>query len=78
MSGKSSSCYSRHHGYPQIIQLDNGSEFQSKAIDAWAYAHQMKLDFIRPGKPVEDSFIESFNARVRRRVLEHERVCDAC
>ena len=59
----------KHHGYPQIIQVDNGSEFQSKALDAWAYAHQVKLDFIRPGKPVENSFIESFNARVRDECL---------
>ena len=59
----------RRTGYPQIIQVDNGSEFQSKALDAWAYAHQVKLDFIRPGKPVENSFIESFNARVRDECL---------
>ncbi len=45
----------RRHGCPEIIQVDNGSEFQSKALDAWAYAHQVKLDFIRPGKPVENS-----------------------
>ena len=50
--------------YPAINQLDNGSEFQSKALDAWAYAHQVKLDFIGPGKPVENGFSESFNARV--------------
>ena len=40
-------------GYPQMITVDNGSEFTSKALDAWAYAHGVKLDFIRPGKPVE-------------------------
>jgi putative transposase len=59
----------RRHGYPKIIQVNNGSEFQSKALDAWAYAHQVKLDFIRPGKPVENSFIENFNARVRDECL---------
>ncbi len=59
----------RRHGCPKIIQVDNGSEFQSKALDAWACAHQVKLDFIRPGKPVENSFIESFNARVRDECL---------
>jgi len=53
------------HGYPQVIQVDNGSEFQSKALDAWAYEHRVKLDFIRPGKPVDNCFIESFNARLR-------------
>jgi len=52
-------------GYPQIIQVDNGTEFQSKALDAWAYEHHVKLDFIRPGKPVDNCHIESFNARLR-------------
>jgi putative transposase len=55
----------RRFGYPQIIQVDNGTEFQSKALDAWAYEHEVKLDFIRPGKPVDNCFIESFNARLR-------------
>ena len=59
----------RRTGDPQIIQVDNGSEFQSKALDAWAYAHQVKLDFIRPGKPKKNSFIESFNARLRDECL---------
>jgi putative transposase len=47
------------HGYPAAITVDNGSEFASKAMDAWAVEHNVKLDFIRPGKPVENSFIES-------------------
>lgn len=34
-------------------------------MDAWAYRHGILLDFIRPGKPVENSFIESFNGRLR-------------
>jgi transposase InsO family protein len=53
------------HGCPAIIRFDNDSEFQPKALDAWAYAHQVKLDFTQPGKPVENGFIESFNARVQ-------------
>jgi putative transposase len=48
-----------------VIQVDNGSEFQSKAVDAWADAHHVKFDFIQPGKPVDNCFIESFNARLR-------------
>lgn len=55
----------KHFGYPRVIQVDNGSEFQSKALDAWAFEHEVKLDFIRPGKPVDNCFIESFNARLR-------------
>jgi len=42
-----------------------GTEFQSKVLDAWAFEHGVKLDFIRPGKPVDNCYIESFNARLR-------------
>ena len=53
------------HGVPQSITVDNGTEFQSRAMDAWAYRRQTTLAFIRPGKPVENTFIESFNGRLR-------------
>ncbi len=56
-------------GYPKMITVDNGSECTSKALDAWAYAHGVKLDFIRPGKPVENAVIESFNGRFRDECL---------
>jgi putative transposase len=59
----------KHRGYPRMITVDNGSEFASKALDAWAYAHGVKLDFIRPGKPVENAVIESFNGRFRDECL---------
>lgn len=55
----------KHFGYPRVMQVDNGTEFQSKVLDAWAFEHGVKLDFIRPGKPVDNCFIESFNARLR-------------
>ncbi len=50
---------------PQAITVNNGGEFVSRAMDAWAYAHDVRLDFIRPGKPVEHAFIESFNGKLR-------------
>jgi putative transposase len=56
-------------GKPEVITLDNGTEFTSKHFDAWAYQRSIKLDFIRPGKPVENCFIESFNGRVRDECL---------
>ena len=55
---------------PQAITVDNGGEFVSRAMDAWAYAHDVRLDFIRPGKPVENAFIESFNGQAARRMPE--------
>jgi len=57
---------------PEVIVTDNGPEFSGKALDSWAYNHKVRLDFIRPGKPVENAFIESFNGRLRDECLnEH-------
>jgi len=56
-------------GLPRAITVDNGSEFFSRAMDSWAYRNQVKLDFIRPGRPVENAFIESFNGRLRDECL---------
>jgi putative transposase len=47
-------------GHPESITVDNGTEFCSKALDGWAYRKGVKLEFIRPGRPVENGFIESF------------------
>ncbi|SPP64003.1 conserved hypothetical protein [Nitrospira lenta] len=38
-------------GYPQMITVDNGSDLTSKALDAWAYEHGVKLDLFGPGNP---------------------------
>lgn len=62
----------RQRGAPRSITVDNGSEFASRVMDAWAYRHGIQLDFIRPGKPVENSFIESFNGRIRDECLNVE------
>jgi len=63
-------------GYPKTITVDNGSEFYSREMDAWAYQHGVKLDFIRPGKPVENASIESFNGRLRDELLNAELFLD--
>jgi putative transposase len=59
-------------GAPRSITVDNGSEFASRVMDAWAYRQGIQLDFIRPGKPVENGFIESFNGRLRDECLNVE------
>jgi putative transposase len=56
-------------GYPELIVIDNGPEFISKELDAWAFAHGVQLHFIRPGKPVDNTYCESFNGRVRDEFL---------
>jgi len=60
---------SQVEGLPEIIIIDNGPEFISKALDAWAYERGVKLTFIRPGKPTENAYIESFNGRFRDECL---------
>ncbi len=57
------------HGAPEAITIDNGTEFDSKPMDEWAFNRKVKLDFIRPGKPNENAFIESFNGRFRDECL---------
>jgi putative transposase len=54
---------------PKAITVDNGSEFSSKEIDYWAHKNGVLLDFITPGKPTENGFIESFNGRLRDECL---------
>lgn len=56
-------------GLPKRIVVDNGPEFTSKALDQWAYRNGVELVFIRPGRPIENCFIESFNGRFRDECL---------
>jgi len=60
---------SRFHRKPAMIQVDNGSDFTSRALDAWAYREDVRLDLSRPGKPTDNAHIESFNARLRAECL---------
>jgi len=60
---------SETRGLPEAITIDNGPEFAGKALDEWAYRKGVKLDFIRPGKPIENAFAESFNGRLRDECL---------
>lgn len=57
------------HGLPAALVCDNGPEFTSEALDEWAYQHGVKLDFIDPGKPTQNAFIESFNGTFREECL---------
>jgi len=60
---------SRSHRKPAVIQVDDGTEFASRALDAWACREDVRLDFSRPGKPTDNAHIESFNARLRAECL---------
>ena len=56
-------------GLPKVIVVDNGPEFSGRVLDDWAYRNGLKLDFIDPGKPVQNPYIESFNATFRKDCL---------
>ena len=57
------------HGLPDNIVVDNGPEFISNALDKWAFERGINLHFIRPGKPVDNAYMESFNGRFRDECL---------
>jgi len=57
-------------GLPRGIVVDNGPEFAGQALDVWAHQRGVALDFIRPGRPVENAFVESFNGRFRDECLD--------
>jgi putative transposase len=56
-------------GKPVAVVSDNGPEFVSRVLDAWAYKRGVELRFIRPGKPIENCFVESFNGKFRDECL---------
>jgi putative transposase len=56
-------------GLPRTITVDNGPEFHSRVLDAWAHDAGVTLQFSRPGKPVDNTFIEAFNGRLRDECL---------
>jgi putative transposase len=57
-------------GYPLKLRLDNGPEFIALALAEWAEQHGVTLEFIKPGKPMQNGFIERFNRSYRQAVLD--------
>jgi transposase InsO family protein len=56
-------------GLPEAIVLDNGPEFRGRALAAWSEERKVRLEFIQPGKPVQNAYAESFNGRLRDECL---------
>lgn len=56
-------------GLPSGLRTDNGPEFAGTVLDQWAHDRGIQLDFIEPGKPVQNAYIESFNGRLRDECL---------
>jgi putative transposase len=61
------------YGLPATLRVDNGPEFISMTLDGWAARHGVKVDFIQPGKPVQNAHVESFNGHFRDECLSQQR-----
>jgi len=57
------------HGEPRTIAVNHGTGFTSRALDDWACRRGITLDFIRPGKPTQNGFLEAFNGKLRDECL---------
>jgi len=57
-------------GLPKRLAVDNGPEFISRALDAWAFRNGVTLEFSRPGEPTDNAFVESFNGHFRQECLD--------
>ncbi|NEL40396.1 MAG: transposase family protein, partial [Xanthomonas perforans] len=57
-------------GYTAKLRLDNGPEFVALALAEWAERKGIALDFIEPGRPMQNGFIRCFNGRYQRSVLD--------
>lgn len=62
----------RHHGMPEFLRSDNGSEFTAHAVQAWLDEHQVGPTFIPPGQPWKNGFVESFHDKFRDECLNRE------
>lgn len=57
-------------GYPAKLRMDNGPEMTSAKLAQWAEAKGVQLEFIQPGKPTQNSFVERFNRTYREEILD--------
>lgn len=57
-------------GYPPKMRMDNWPELALVALAQWAEEHGVQLEFIKPGKPMQNAFIERFNRTYRTEILD--------
>jgi putative transposase len=62
----------RTTGLPRAIVVDNGPEFAGRTLDQWAHERGLRLEFIQPGKPMQNAFVESFNGKFRDECLSEQ------
>jgi len=57
---------------PKKLRCDNGPEMSSREFMDWAYRNNIEVEYIQPGKPIQNAFVESFNSRFRDECLNEE------
>ena len=57
-------------GLPEVLRVDNGPEFLGRVFTDWRRANNVRIEYIQPGKPTQNAFIERFNRSLRREVLD--------
>lgn len=60
----------QERGLPQVLRTDNGPEFLGEAFISWAKAAGMAIQYIQPGKPNQNAYIERFNRTLREELLD--------
>lgn len=59
-----------NHGLPQVLRTDNGPEFLGEAFVTWAKTAGMAIQYIQPGKPNQNAYVERFNRTYREEILD--------
>lgn len=57
---------------PQKLRCDNGPEMSSRGFMEWAHRKNIAIEYIEPGKPIQNAYVESFNSRFRDECLNEE------
>jgi len=60
----------KYRSLPEFIVCDNGLEFRSSVMFKWSQDNKVELNFIDPGKPQQNAFVESFNGKFRKECLD--------
>lgn len=60
----------KDHGLPQLLRTDNGPEFLGEQFMQWAAREGMAIQYIQPGKPNQNAYVERFNRTYREELLD--------